>query len=325
MNKYLSGFFLILFIFSSSLQAEKATLKTAHLHNNKSEVFISDCSDLINIAPYGISTSSSYDWIYIHSLVIDRSPSNFFSTVQEDNPYWQVELENTACIDSIVVWNRSGCCPTRLDNAIIEILDASNVVVGTYNIGMASATSNSFSVPSIVGKKVRIRRSGSDLYLHLGEVEVFARVPVDAKVFAIQPSCTDGVANSDGYLQVSTTTGDRVNWSLGSTYTGSTNYSAATAIGSLPFQFNTGLSNPNGFQDYTVRVFDGASACYTDFVVTMNEQDCTFGCTCEEYIYLNEIRHGGRIHKYSEPKTIGGEKSDGSIVMVIYILQAILY
>jgi len=65
-----------------------------------------------------------------------------------------------------------------------------------------------------------------------------------ASAFAIQPSCDDGTAQSDGYLQLSAVTdGDRVNFSTGSTYTGDTDYANAINIGALPFQFNTGLSN----------------------------------------------------------------------------------
>lgn len=104
-----------------------------------------------------------------------------------------------------------------------------------------------------------------------------------ASVFAIQPSCDNGIVQSDGYLQISAfANGDKYNFSIGSSYaedagdgSGDTDYANALTIGTLPFQFNTGQSNPTGSQDYTVRVFNGASDCYTDFVVTMNEQSCS--------------------------------------------------
>ena len=120
-----------------------------------------------------------------------------------------------------------------------------------------------------------------------------------ASIFAIQSTCTNNVANSDGYLQLSAiTNGDRVNFSIGSSYTGDADYTNATTIGMLPFQFGTGLANPSGSQDYTVRIFNGASACFLDVVVRLNEQDCAIGCACNEFIYLNDPANGN-IHKYN--------------------------
>lgn len=119
-------------------------------------------------------------------------------------------------------------------------------------------------------------------------------------IFAIQPSCNNNVVQSDGVLQISAfTNADRVNWIAESDYSnGDTDYANATLIGALPFQFNTGLSNPSGSQDYTIRVFNGASSCFTDYTVTMQEQDCMVGCDCTEMIYLNEPSTDGAIHKF---------------------------
>ena len=118
--------------------------------------------------------------------------------------------------------------------------------------------------------------------------------------FAMQPSCTNDMPNNDGYLQLSAVTnGDRVNFSTGSTYTGDADYGDATIIGALPFQFAMGQSNPSGSQDYTIRVFNAESACFTDVVVTMTEQDCEIGCNCIENVYLNEVSNNGKIHRYT--------------------------
>ena len=111
--------------------------------------------------------------------------------------------------------------------------------------------------------------------------------------FAIQPSCVDNVPQSDGYLQISAATyGDRYHWSTGNAFddNGGTNtFDNATSLSgaSYPLQIAMGQANPSGSQDYTIRVYSGSADCYTDIIVTMNEQDCTVGCDCEEYIYLN--------------------------------------
>ena len=128
-----------------------------------------------------------------------------------------------------------------------------------------------------------------------------------ATAFAIQPSCVDNVVQSDGYLQLSAVTnGDKVNFSTGSTYTGDADYANATTIGALPFQFNTGLSNPSVSQDYTIRVFNGASDCFTDVVITLNMQDCIVGCECNDFIYLNDdFGTNNQIHKFSINSSTG--------------------
>jgi len=127
----------------------------------------------------------------------------------------------------------------------------------------------------------------------------------EATVFAIQPSCSDGEVNNDGYLQISEiTSGKRFNWSMSNSYTGDTTYANAIDTTGLtfPLQFATGQMNPSGAQDYTVRVFSDFAACegncFTDYVVTMQEQNCSTGCECTEYIYLNEVAQGGIVHKF---------------------------
>lgn len=140
--------------------------------------------------------------------------------------------------------------------------------------------------------------------------------PTDPTVtaFAIQPSCNDGLINSDGYLQLSAVIdGDRLNFSTTGTYTGDTDYANAITIGALPFQFNTGLSNPSSSQDYTIRVFNGNSSCFTDVVVTMQEQDCSVGCDCDDFIYLNDdFGTNNQIHKFSIDSSTGGATEIGS-------------
>ena len=123
-----------------------------------------------------------------------------------------------------------------------------------------------------------------------------------AILFAIQPSCDQNAIQSNGYLQLSAfTNADRINWIAGSDYViagGDIDYANATPIGALPFQFNTGIANPVDTQNYTIRVFNGASDCFADYVVTMTEQDCTLSCNCTENIYLNETTTGGSVHKF---------------------------
>ncbi len=124
-----------------------------------------------------------------------------------------------------------------------------------------------------------------------------------ATAFAIQASCNpDKSVNSDGFLQLAALVdGDRYNWSIGSTYTGDADYANATdASGlSLPIEVATGLPNPSSPEDYTIRIFNGASNCFTDITVTMEVQSCNFTCDCIDMVYLNETGSGGAVLKFS--------------------------
>ena len=105
----------------------------------------------------------------------------------------------------------------------------------------------------------------------------------DLPVFSaqtIQSTCTDGSANDDGQLELTSVNGGtHYNYSLGSTYTGSTSMYNGTEFDvatDLPLQFGS-LVNPVGSQDYTIRVFNGASDCYTDVTVSLAEVFCPAG------------------------------------------------
>ena len=126
-----------------------------------------------------------------------------------------------------------------------------------------------------------------------------------AKIFALSPSCTNGVPNDDGYLQISeVTSGERVNWSIGSTYTGDPDYANAIDLSgvSFPYILATDLANPSSSQEYTIRVFSNEGCnmgnCFTDYTVTLQGQvDCSVGCVCNDYLYLAEPADGA-MHKF---------------------------
>jgi hypothetical protein len=50
-------------------------------------------------------------------------------TNQENNPWWEVDLKNVHTIERIAIWSRTDCCPERLDNFTLEILDADRQVI----------------------------------------------------------------------------------------------------------------------------------------------------------------------------------------------------
>lgn len=123
-------------------------------------------------------------------------------------------------------------------------------------------------------------------------------LPSGITVFALQATCTNNIPNSDAYLRLAEfSNADRINYSLGSTYSGDANYANATTIGTLPFVFANNLTNPSGTRNYTVRLFNGSSGCYTDVVVTLEEQTCNASCSCTDYLYVNDPAFD-YIHKF---------------------------
>ena len=165
----------------------------------------------------------------------------------------------------------------------------------------------SFSLPKLENEPSTIQEWLAKSSYIIGDEIFDATCPTGTAptvvAFAIQASCNpDKSINSDGFLQISSLEdGDRFNWSIGSTYTGNTAYGGATDATGLPFPISvtSGLANPTGSQDYTIRVFNGASNCFTDITVTMNVQNCNFTCDCTDMIYLNETGAGGAVHKFS--------------------------
>ncbi|MEO0338864.1 MAG: hypothetical protein AAF242_06595, partial [Bacteroidota bacterium] len=151
--------------------------------------------------------------------------------------------------------------------------------------------------------------------------------PSSIQAFAIQASCTNGMVDANtAYLQLSAVTdATHVNWVAGSDYTaGDTDIANAIDISteSYPYIIATANALPNPgvgtTQDYTIRIFNGASNCFTDMTVTLGHQDCTVDCDCTEYLYLNEFGSdlgggpGAQVHKFDISPTTGALTEIGS-------------
>ena len=47
----------------------------------------------------------------------------------QNQPYWEVDLDDMSRIDSIVIYNRSDCCGDRLKDGVVEVFDRSLSVI----------------------------------------------------------------------------------------------------------------------------------------------------------------------------------------------------
>jgi len=108
------------------------------------------------------------DWV--SSLAVDGNKSTATHTTSFGG-WWLVDLEETATITRVRVWNRQDCCKERLNGAVIEVMDVHDTVLATQNITEESPDSIDWYFPSIRARYVKI--ISPDHFLSMSEVEVF--------------------------------------------------------------------------------------------------------------------------------------------------------
>jgi len=59
---------------------------------------------------------------------------NFFHTHGGNGKWWEVNLGQPYPVDEIKIWNRTDCCQTRVDGALVEFKDASGAVIATATV-----------------------------------------------------------------------------------------------------------------------------------------------------------------------------------------------
>ena len=95
-----------------------------------------------NIARAGTARQSSdYNGTSRADKAIDGTNDGSFAscacTREQADPWWEIDLGATNPIDHILIYNRSDCCPERLDHVTVSILDQDRKLVTTRKIGDA--------------------------------------------------------------------------------------------------------------------------------------------------------------------------------------------
>jgi NedA-like, galactose-binding domain/PEP-CTERM motif len=138
----------------------------------------------VNLAPAGTATQSStistagYPFTCTADNAIDgNTDGNVWNdsvshTNHENQPWWQVDLLGTHCIDSIELWARTDF-DGRLNNFTVSILDAASAIVWSGFHGPSFTPSMLFDVPgAIQGRFVKVQLDHAN-YLELAEVQVW--------------------------------------------------------------------------------------------------------------------------------------------------------
>ena len=134
------------------------------------------------------ATQSSEYGGFPASNAVDGDLGNFTHTASGDNnASWQVDLGATVPINQIILNNRGGgCCPERLRDINVDILDRNGNVVQSFvdlNDGnvLNGPSALTINLPtSVLGQTVRVSRTASpgggddNNVLSLGEAQVFS-------------------------------------------------------------------------------------------------------------------------------------------------------
>lgn len=120
-----------------------------------------------NIARTGKATQSSVGYRSPAEKAIDGNHDGSFRscscTNSERNAWWEVDLGGEFTIDSVSVFNRTDCCPERLDKLSIQILDQKRKTTGELTINQAGPRN---ALPKdAVAKVAEIKEFSVDLNL----------------------------------------------------------------------------------------------------------------------------------------------------------------
>ena len=162
----------------------------------------SNCGSPSNIAIGRPAEQSSVYGFGVASLAVDGntdgtgSPwgnATLMHTQSEPQPWWQVELADISDIQEVILYNRTGCCQSRLADFYVFVSNS------PFPQGASLATllndpniSNSFfSGPAgdseriainTTGRYIRVQLSGNPGTLHLAEVEVWGCTGTGARL-----------------------------------------------------------------------------------------------------------------------------------------------
>lgn len=138
------------------------------------------------------TTQSSDGYGYTGVQAVDGETSTFSHTGDADlAPWWAVDLGADYAITSIQLHNREGCCPERLYNIDVSVLDAAGGVLwrgetlNPVSEGSSPRDPGGTLVvevdPAVIGRSVRVAKTavngaGSSEWLSLAEVVVGGRL-----------------------------------------------------------------------------------------------------------------------------------------------------
>jgi len=179
---------------------------------------VARAQDAVNIAPLGTAEQSTTGFGGEAARAIDGNTDGVYGngsvshTAPDDPaPFWQVDLGDSYVIERIVLWNRTDCCASRLQNFRVSVLDA--VQQEEYGEDFFTdllgfpAPDLTIALPDATeGQFVRVDILGPNdlgvLFVSLAEAQVFARADGIAPVIVRQPAAARVEVGSSVELSV---------------------------------------------------------------------------------------------------------------------------
>lgn len=127
----------------------------------------------------GIAAQSSlHDVAFPAVHAIDGNQATFSHTTSELNAWWQVTFNASYFITEVTIFNRTDCCPERINAFSVFLYDAGNNVVWsqTGNSINLPATTATFTGINTVGNRLRVQLDGTN-FLHMTEVVAMGDTP----------------------------------------------------------------------------------------------------------------------------------------------------
>jgi len=150
----------------------------------------------LNLALTGVASQSSTRFGASASRAIDNDPNGQFRnrsvthTAPGNNVWWEVDLKEVSSIVSVEIFNRTDCCPERLTDYTVTLLDEFGDVTSS-RFPYTTDFSTIIHYSSITAKKVRISMATGEP-LSLAEVRVFGTPNVAQNGTASQSSTAFG-------------------------------------------------------------------------------------------------------------------------------------
>ncbi len=182
--------------------------------STKDGAFTDECivevtpTETANLALNGVATQSSVDYDGEPSRAIDGNTDGNYSnnsvthTLDEENPWWQVDLLSEYNIGNINVFNRAGktAVKQRLSNFSVKIYNAKNEEVFSQEFTSYPDLALTIQTGGVIGQVVKIQLNTSNP-LSLAEVEVYKFVELSG--VSITP-ITEDLSIGDNYQLIAT-------------------------------------------------------------------------------------------------------------------------
>ena len=124
-------------------------------------------------SPYGDNVGGAAKAVdgNTNSVWVGNSSNSVTHTNQESNPWWKVDLSANYDITKIKVYNRTACCPQRLNVAKVFVGNTNSTDPNDYTevVTLNSGYIKTLNLTNATGRYVMVRIAGRNKILSMAE------------------------------------------------------------------------------------------------------------------------------------------------------------